>query len=55
MGEAIAEKPVCQGLVAPLLMRSSEIESTCGELPGILQAAGQERGIAQASNRDYIT
>jgi hypothetical protein len=54
MSEALTEEPVCPGLVAPLLMDSGEIESTCGELPGILQAAGQERGLAQSSDGDHM-
>ena len=55
MGEALTKEPEGPGLVAPLLMRSGEIESPCGELPGILQAAGQERDLAQPSDGDHMT
>ena len=55
MDEALTEEPECPGLVASFLMLLGEIECTFGKLPGILHAAGQERGLAQSSNGDHMT
>jgi len=55
MGETVAEESEGPGLVALFLMRSGEIESSCSELPGILQAAGQERDLAQPGDGDHMT
>ena len=55
MDEAVTEEPVCPGLVASFLVLLGESECPFGKLPGIPQAAGQERGLAQSSNGDYMT
>ena len=49
MDEAVAEKPVCPGLVASFLVLLGESESPCGKLPGILQAARREASLSRAT------